>query len=235
MDMSPVSQTREAFEWLGGFSGRELEHKVTRMARRVREIAPGCVALSLSVSNGAITFTVMADRSDAAFLDAVQYLDGGPCLSAIHNKGVEATSDLPTDEDRWQMFAKAEALMGISSTLSLPLIEEGQIIGGVNLYGATNDTFDGHHEEIAEACGAAALGAVTNADMGFSSRVRAAATPSRLKSRGRLDLASGLVAQQQGIDLTEAEARIRRAAAHGDVSATEFATFLIDAHAEDLG
>jgi GAF domain-containing protein len=204
------------------------------MSRRVRENAPDCVAMSLSVIETGLTFTVARDRPGASLLDAVQYLDGGPCLEATELREVEATDDLPTDEGRWQMFARAEALAGISSTLSLPILNEDRVVGGVNLYASTSDAFDEHHEELAAACGAWAAGAVTNADLGFSSRIRAATTPGRLFEHRDVDLASGLVAESQGLSIDEAGQRIRRAAAQAGVSEADFAQFLLNAHADDV-
>ena len=234
MGLGPVPETREAFEWLGRFGDGHVEESLMRMSRRVREIAPECVAMSLSVVDGDLTFTMQTDRPGASLLDAVQYLDGGPCLEAIEGRRVETTTDLPLDEGRWQMFARAEAIAGISSTLSLPILREGHVVGGVNLYGATSDAFDGHHQEIADACGAWSAGAVTNADLRFRSRVRAGAAPGRLSDRTDVDLASGLVAQIRGLDLEEARRRIASAATQADVSEAEFARFLLQAHVADV-
>ena len=230
----PVPETQEAFDWLGAFSGGSVERSLMRMSRRVREIAPDCVAMSLSVVDGDLTFTVQADRPGASLLDAVQYLGGGPCVDAVHTGEAERTSDLPLDEGRWQMFARAEALAGISSTLSLPILGDGHVVGGVNLYGATSDAFDGHHEDLADACGAWAAGAVTNADLRFNSRVRAAATPGRLSDNEDVNLAKGLVAAVRDISTAEAEQQIRAAAVQAGVSQSEFARFLLQAHVEDV-
>jgi GAF domain-containing protein len=234
-NLAPIKETREAFDWLGNSGDDDLEASVMTMSRRVREIAPECVALSLSVVDGDLTFTVAADRPGASLLDAVQYLGGGPCLEAVEQKEAAATSDLPLDEGRWQLFARAEALAGISSTLSLPILGETEaVVGGVNLYGATPDAFDGHHEQLATVCGAWAAGAVTNADLGFNSRVRAAATPGRLVDQGVIDLATGLLSEVRGLHLGEAGSRIREAAVRAGVSEAEFAQFLLDAHADEV-
>lgn len=233
-DLSPVPQTREAFDWLGSFGDRNIEASLMRMSRRVREIAPECVALSLSMVDGDLTFTVQSDRPGAALLDAVQYLDGGPCIEAVDERAVQHTADLPLDEGRWQMFARAEALIGISSTLSLPIMRDHRVVGGVNLYGATSDAFDGHHQELADACGAWATGAVTNADLGFKSRLRAAAAPERLMSNADVNLATGVLAEIRDLDLEEAGRKIRGAAVQAGISPAELARFLLDAHAEDM-
>ena len=233
-NLQPVPETQEAFDWLGAFDNRDMESSVMGMSRRVREIAPECVAMSLSVVEGDLTFTVAVDRPGASLLDAVQYLDGGPCLDAVQGRHLQYTADLPLDEGVWQMFARGEALAGVSSTLSLPILGDDHVVGGINLYGATSDAFDGHHQELAAACGAWAEGAVTNADLGFRSRVRAAATPGRLSDSSDVDLACGVVANVSGVDAAEAGRRIARAASQAGVSEAEFARFLLQAHAHDI-
>jgi hypothetical protein len=232
--LTPVAQSKLAFDWLRASGNPDLESSLMTMGQRVRSIAPDCVALSLTAAQGDLTFTLMTDRAGAALLDAMQYLDGGPCVSAVDERELKTTSDLPTDEGRWQMFARAEALTGVSSTLSLPVQRGGRVVGGVNLYGSTSDAFDGHHDELARVCGAWAAGAVTNSDLGFTSRVRAAAAPDRLQDHRDIDIAVGVVAEHQGVDVEEAGTRIRQAAARAGVQEVEFARFLLDAHAQDV-
>src|SRR4051794_25773007 len=226
-DLAPVPETRTAFDWLSTHGSEAIEQTMERMAREVRRIAPDWTAMSLSVSHGELTFTVMVDRPGAALLDAMQYLDAGPCLEAIGNPETVATTGGATDEEQWRMFAAAEALMGIRSTLSLPVMRGEEAIGGVNLYGATPDAFDGRHEELAAACGAWAEGAVTNADLSFSSRLRAAATPDRLRQQAKVNTAMGYVAARQGVDLNTARDRIHQAAARAGITEADFARFLL--------
>ena len=75
------------------------------------------------------------------------------------------------------LFAQAAAVVGIRSSLSLPVRDEGRIVGGVNLYASTRGAFDASHEAIARVVGAQAEEAVRDADLSFSSRTRAMETP----------------------------------------------------------
>ena len=235
LELQPIPQTREAFDWLNVWGNDEIESSMTRMAKRVHEMVPDCLAMSLTVSHGQLTFTLMTDRPGAALLDAMQYLDGGPCVRAVENNEVIDTSELALDEGRWQLFARAEAVAGISSTLSLPVVKGGKTVGGVNLYGSNPTTFDGHHEDLAEACGGWAEGAVTDADLSFSSRIRAAATPGRLVDRGIFDIASGVVAAHQEIEVSEAAVLIHEAASRAGVTHVDFARFIIAAQDSRAG
>ena len=99
-----------------------------------------------------------------------------------------------------------------------------------SLYASTADAFDGWHEELAQICGAWAEGAVTNADLSFTSRIRASTAPIRLRDRGAVDVAIGYIAAFQNIDTDDAMRRLRDAAARADVSAADFARFILAAH-----
>jgi GAF domain-containing protein len=229
-DLAPVPQSKEAFDWLASYGNVGVEESIVQMGHRVREIVPDCVGVSLTVADGDLTFTMMVDRPGAALLDAMQYLDGGPCVAAVEHGQLWTTQDLPTDEEMWRLFAQAEALTGVESTLSLPVMTGDEVTGGVNLYASTPNAFDGHHDEVADACGAWAQGAVTNADLSFSSRIRASATPGRLRDRGLVDVATGLVSEHEGMGLDSAAERIRQAAARAGVTTADFARFIIAAH-----
>ncbi len=234
-EFEPTPQSREAFDWLASYGSHQVEDSMERMSRQVRELVPECVAISLTVAQGELTFTMMTDSPGAALLDAMQYLAGGPCETAVAEGSIQATVRPPTDEGAWQNFARAEAVAGIASTLSLPVMRGDRAVGGVNLYASTAHAFDGHHDELAQICGAWAEGAVTNADLSFSSRIRASTAPIRLRDRGAVDVAIGYVAAFLSIDTDDAMRRIRDAAARADVSAADFARFILATHKPEEG
>lgn len=229
-----MGASREAFDWLGALGETHLETWISETARSVQQIAPGCVAMSVAVLDQEITLTLAADNLEAALLDAAQYLDGGPCVQALVEVETQTTHGPPTSESTWRLFAAAEAATGVASTLSLPVTDGEAVIGGINLYGSTLDTFDGLHEPLAAALGARAQDAITNADLGFTSRIRAAAAPERLRDRTDVDIASGIVATLLGTSGLEAKERMHHAAVRAGVADAEFARFIQDAHAVGL-
>jgi hypothetical protein len=235
-DLKPVAESRAAFEWLSYYGDHAVEQSMARMGHGVREIVPACFAMSLTMADSGLTFTLMCEREGAAPLDAMQFLEGEPCAPAEDDTVPGSSTDLPTDETRWQLHARAEAFAGIRSTLSLPFLDgEGEgALGDVNLYATTSHAFDGHHDEIADACGAWAGGAVTNADLRFITRVRAAAAPERLRERGTMDVACGYVAAHQDIPLDEAAVQIRTSAHRAGVSEFDLARLILDGHGEPM-
>jgi GAF domain-containing protein len=233
-DVEPIPETREALRRLSEVSegdlGRDLQQAGTILSRRVT----GLVAFSISVVRGNLTFTYVASAAAAAGLDAMQYLGGGPCEQAIREKRPMAVDHRALfDEGRWQLFARAGSAYGIASTLSMPIIDDDEVVGGVNVYGSAGDTFDGRHEELARLFGAWAPGAVTNADLLFRSRLEALQTLDRLEDMSVVDVAVGLLAKARGIPLDRARQGLARAAGQAGISVAEAARLVVRGEAPE--
>jgi GAF domain-containing protein len=189
------------------------------MGQAVVALAPDCVGLSVGLLDEGVTFTLVASSVDIAVLDATQYLDGGPCLAAEQH-GESLTSDVEDllDEGRWLTFAQASAAAGIASTLSVPLMADGRVTGGVNLYASTADAFDGKHQQLARAVGGSAQDVVTNADLGFTSRRRAAQAPAHLAEQHDIDVALGIIVARQGVSMDAAHEHLSAAAQRAGIT-----------------
>jgi hypothetical protein len=227
--MEPIPETVRAIEELGPFVAEgELLEALSTLGREVERISPRCVGMSVSSREYGVTFTFVASDLQVAFLDAVQFLDGGPCVESIE-RGVQVayTVEDATDEESWALFARAAAASGIGSTLTLPLISSGAIQGSVNLYGATRDTFDGKHEQLAALFETSANRIVTNADLSFSTRLLAEDAPRILESESVLDRSASVVAGLQHVDATTARDRIRTAARRAGISPDQLAEALV--------
>jgi GAF domain-containing protein len=228
--VEPIPETKEAVEEFGPFTDDEdLLDELVRKGKRVRAIVPTCVGLSLAMKENGATFTLVASAAEIATLDALQYLDGGPCVEAAAKKQALAFSASdPLDERRWQLFAQGTAATGVASTLSLPMLAEGDVAGTVNLYAAAEDSFTGRHEELAAIFDAWAPGAVTNADLSFSTRQTAEQAPQRLRDDVRIEVAAGVIASRNGLDLETARAKLSAAAKRAGFSVARMAEAVID-------
>ena len=120
-----------------------------------------------------------------------------------------------------------------SCTLSLPIFSDGQVIGGINLYASTANAFTGHHDQLADALGASASEVVTNADLSFATRLRAARAPAQLRATQQIETAAGLLAARYGQDVDGARARLRDAAARAGVEEALVARLMILVHSDD--
>ncbi len=232
--MEPIPETRETLRRLSLDTDVDLEATLARQGAQVLEIVPDCVGISITYIDEGLTFTLVAAPEEIAVLDAIQYLHGGPCVdAATSGKTVDVRSVDPLDEGAWQRYARAGAARGVASSLSLPIRkdgDEGHVVGSVNLYGASGNAFTGHHDQLAALFGAWAPGAVSNADLSFSTRLAAAASPARAKERSLLDEAAGILAESEHVDVGSAELRLREAAARAGLTEVQIAQAVLEAH-----
>lgn len=228
--MEPIPETAEVVESLDASSdGGHLLADFTRLASQAKEIVPDLVGVSIAPLNDGLTFTLVATAEEVAVLDAVQYVAGGPCVEGAHAEQVTQFEQNVLDEERWRLFAETTAARAVRSTLTLPVLSAGRVVGTVNLYAASRRAFGGHHEQLAEVFGAWASGAVANADLSFATRTEAQAAPQRARDRHVIDVATGIVAAELGLQLDAAEARLRDAASRAGVSLLQIAREIVGA------
>ena len=209
--MELLPETAQALRSLGESTDVDLVAAVVDAGDRVVAEVPSCLGFSYCLASQDVTFTVVATSGDAAVLDAVQYLDDGPCLEAGRDDRVVSLEDV-LDEDRWQQFAQAAAARGVRSSLSLPVLEDGAVVGTVNFYAALPGAFVGHEARLAAIVGASAGVAIMNADLAFGSRDDAVATPARLDDLAVVDQATGVLAHSQRLGIAAARALLHDAA-----------------------
>jgi transcriptional regulator with GAF, ATPase, and Fis domain len=228
MTVEPIPETLEALKELTKYGDTEVATELHTMGCRVQKLIPEIVGLSLTLIDDGLTFTLVSSNENIAGLDAVQYLDGGPCIAAVQEqRTIPWKESDPLDENQWQVFARSVAAAGVASTLSLPIMPNERVVGSVNLYASTRDAFAGHHEELARLCGAWAPGVVSNADLSFDTRLAAAEAPERLRGQDTVDQALGIISTAQHIDITAAIDRLRVAAARAGISETQAAAAII--------
>ncbi|MCY7395313.1 MAG: hypothetical protein LH468_04010 [Nocardioides sp.] len=214
--MDPTGPTQEAADEHGPFSyeGKSLLPRLAAFAEEVQHQIPSLVGLSLSLVDMGVTFTFVASERRIAVLDAMQHADHGPCVDAVDavdaREVVAFTSaEHGAGEDRWRLFVRASQAHGVATTLSLLLVRDGAVLGSFNLYAAWEHAFDAHHDELAQVLGAWAGGAVTDADLSFSSRDVVARAPAILRGATRILVARALLVKLRGIEKDEAERRLR--------------------------
>jgi GAF domain-containing protein len=225
--VEPIPQTRHALEHFTQSGEDKLSPELARMGRRALEIVPECVGLSLGLFHHGLTFTLAATSDKIAELDAVQYIDGGPCVDAAQ-AGREVEVDDLLDEEHWQLFAQTSAAAGVRSSLTLPLLDSrGSVIGTVNLYASSPEAFESRVEQLAEALGSSAAKAVSNADLSFDTRLEAAEAPQRLVEEDEVNTAVGMIVASQDVDIATARERLRAAAARADVTEGQVARVVL--------
>lgn len=171
--MDPLPEVRAGLDRLSSAleEGTSLAGYLDGVAKVAEAIIPSCVGVSITIIPDGDPFTITATTPDATALDAVQNLDGGPCLEALETEELLGVDDL-LDEGGSSCFGAAAASAEVRSSLSFPIRDiDGLISGGMNLYASDPHAFQGRErlrarEDIDRGVGALAelqgLGAPVN-------------------------------------------------------------------------
>jgi GAF domain-containing protein len=228
-DVEPTPETELALAHLSDATPDDLVASLQHLVSRAQEIVPELMGASLASTAEGLTFTFVASSQLIATLDALQYLDGGPCVEAVRQRDIVEVPDVDVlDEGQWALFSRAESAAGVEATLSLPVLSDGRATGSVNLYASRSGAFLGRTEQLADVFGAWADGAVTNADLTFRTRLDAAKTPARLQALDDIDKAVGVVAGTQGVTTGEARTRLENAGALAGIATANVARAVLD-------
>jgi GAF domain-containing protein len=230
--MEPIPETLEALGELDAYLGSDtLLEQLTRTADLAQSLAPDLAGFSIASREHGITFTLVATDDEIAALDGVQYLTTGPCVEAAHDgHGMATTAEDLFSEPRWRALAQASAAAGVRSTVTFPIVDGDEVIGTVNLYGRSDDTFDGKHALLATVFRAWAPGAVTNADLSFSTRRLAEQAPTVLREDALVEAATGILASSREISLEAAREQLEDSAARAGVPVSKLAELIVELH-----
>jgi GAF domain-containing protein len=140
--------------------------------------------------------TVASSEESAVRLDETQYGAGqGPCLTAIRKQVVIHVPDL-SNENRWPDYAAAALKEGVRSSLSVPLVLEGESEAGLNLYSTRSHGFTGEDIDTVEAYAyhaSKALRLAVRISQLAEAKINLIAA---LESRTIIDLATGAIMAQ---------------------------------------
>lgn len=228
--MEPIPETTAFMEEFGHFYDPGLLEDLTRQGDSVRELVPDLVGLSLAVLEDGVAFTLVATDADVAVLDAIQYMSGGPCVDAAdEQRPTTYEADRPDDERQWHTFAESTAAKGVSSTLTLPILDAGgNVVGSVNLYAASHEAFTGLHDPIADIFDAWAPGAVTNADLSFQTRRTAEHASDAMRASMRVEIAVGKLMEAMSVNDETARGMLEQAAQRAGVPLGLFAETVLE-------
>lgn len=190
---------------------------------------PSCVGVSITVIAEDVPYTVSATDLCAQTLDAVQYVDGGPCVDTAVSGSATEVADV-FDEQRWHAYAVSSAAAGVRSSLSLPVLFHGNTVGALNLYGGTREAFDDRAHMLAELVSGHAALAIRNADLPMRTADDAAALDRVLEAQpdSVVEQAVGVLVQQKGLTPEEARRQLRHAAARAGIEPASLAQSIVE-------
>jgi len=230
--MEPVPEVRGSAWRLAELTGFDVLAELDALAELSLALVPSCVRVSLTVVVDGEPFTLTSTTPPAAVLDAVQYLDHGPCVETARTGEVSAVPDV-LDERRWQSYAAAAASVGVRSSLSLPMSgPDGRTTGAVNIYASDPDAFADTAVIFAAALEVPVNHLVTNADLSFHTREYARELPARLAAMEDEDVVVGMLVGLHGWAVEHARTRLREAAARAGVPVGQVAKVLAAVHGQ---
>lgn len=210
--MELLPQSREALDEYVTPSIDDVEGLLRVIEGWAVRAVPDCVALSVTLLDEDLTFTLVDEAATAPPEDAA----GAP-------SGDGRDEAYALDERGWAEMARERAFAGIASTVCLPVVEHGRAVLNIDLYASTAYAFHDRIDGLVEALGAWQAGAVTNADLGFESLRRAELAPERLREQRLVDVAIGLLAARMAITTEDATVLLHEAAERAGVADSQAA------------
>lgn len=217
--MELLPQSREALDEYVTASIDDMEGLLRVIEGWAVRSVPDCVALSVTLLDEDLTFTLV----DRAATGAPRHHPGPRDETRDAGSGAPPADVHPLDELDWADTARERAFGAIESTVSLPVVEHGRAVLNIDLYASTAYAFRDRIDGLVEALGAWQAGAVTNADLGFETLRRAQEAPERLREQRLVDVAVGLVAARMAVTTDMAAQLVREAAERAGVSQSEAA------------
>lgn len=216
--MELLPQSREALDEYVTPSVDDVEGLLRVIEGWAVRAVPECVALSVTLLDDDLTFTLVDAETNARRSRAADGWDSAP------GPDDEVDDAHALDEDGWADMARERAFDGIASTVCLPVVEDGRAVLNIDLYASTAHAFTNRLDGLVEALGAWQAGAVTNADLGFDTLRQAEAAPDRLREQRLVDVAVGVLAATVGVTTEGALALIREAAQQAGIAEAQAAS-----------
>jgi GAF domain-containing protein len=177
--------------------------------------------------------TVARSEESAVPLDETQYSAGdGPCLSAIREQAVVHVPDL-SDEDRWPAFRAAALEAGVRSSLSVPLLLEGEAEAGLNLYSTRSHGFSGDDISMVETYSYHASKALRLAVRISQLAEAKAHLIAAMESRTTIDLATGAIMAQNRCSQETAMKILKIASSTRNVKLRDIAASVVESLSQD--
>ncbi len=172
--------------------------------------------------------TAAATDDSARRVDLFQYQGhGGPCLDAYRHQTAYRIDDTG-DSERWPEFCAQAHAAGVLSTLSLPLVVEGDGLGAINVYSRRTNGFTEADEVTGRAFASLASVALANARGYWRVQALAGQLREALSTRGVIEQAKGILMAQQHCSAEEAFEMLRHASQRSQMKLRDVAAELVE-------
>ena len=126
-----------------------------RVAQEATALIGTCAAAAITVVHGDVPAMVVGTCALGQHLEEAQWAVGeGPGIDAIRQFQVFNVASLPASRS-WPSFRALAARRGVRSSLAVPIVHGGRVLGALDLYATEDAGFEGQEQ--------AALGFATRA------------------------------------------------------------------------
>jgi GAF domain-containing protein len=191
----PHDPVRGALDALAGYmiGSAPLDETLRHVSDVTVAALPGAAYAGISTLVDGEPRTAVFTDAEAPEIDAAQYEAGeGPCLDAFRHGVIFRVNDTAS-ETRWIAFCKAAAAHGVRSTISLPMISNGEGIGALNLYSREVAAFADTDETLAMALASQAAVVLGNSQVYWDAYELTQHLREAMRSRATIEQAKGIL------------------------------------------
>ncbi|MGY1701676.1 ANTAR domain-containing protein [Geodermatophilus sp. SYSU D00766] len=186
----------------------DRQRMLGRMATLVRSAVAGADWVSITLGSPLAPQRLGSDSPEAQDLDGRQLrVQEGPCWDAYRTGRAVSSPDVRAD-DRWSRLRALAADAAVRAVLAVPVREDGETTGVINLYSARPETFGTANRRIGELAAAAVAGVLQNVAEREALTSLAGNLERALTSRAVIDQAKGVLVARLGVGPDEAFARL---------------------------
>jgi GAF domain-containing protein len=153
-------------------------------------------------------------------------IDQGPCVDSIRSGRAVSAPTVETLRGRWPAFATAAAAAGFSAAHAQPMIWQGRVIGGFNIFRAGAGEWSEHQLLLAQAFADIATVAVVHTGR-VTAEQAAVEVRESLSSRTVIEQAKGVLAFRTRLEMGEAYEQLKRLARESGQPISAVATELV--------
>jgi GAF domain-containing protein len=183
---------------------------LARLGERCVELFDAAAA-GLLLADGQGTLRLMAATSEAMEIVELFQLQNaeGPCLACYHSGAPVQVADMAGAAKRWPLFVPVATGHGFRSAHALPLRLRGQVLGALNLFRTSPGRLAPPEVAAAQALADVATIAIVQHRAADDAQELAEQLQLALHSRIVIEQAKGVVAEQAGLGMDDAFARLR--------------------------
>jgi GAF domain-containing protein len=171
---------------------------------------PGAEDCSVTLTSGTYAFSPASAGDLARRLDENQFnLGQGPCLDA-GSSGETLVIDDVDEDDRWPAYLSLATVIGLGSSVSVPLPLQQEFVGALNFYSRTPRAFDAEGVQLCRQLCAHVAAVLSSAQL-----TESLPEPGQLEesahTRAVIEQAKGILMARERCSPDEAFDMIRRA------------------------